>query len=226
MRKKIILSKKEEKKIQRQDQDNSKIETEDLALEEVKGKLDEVMRIINKLEKSHFDDEDEYQLQNNARRRLIKDIKIRELRIKDLKRPVNEGAGEDKIMTFDLYEIFKSNQSFIDRIGDTAGSLGFGEFWEKHMNVDDSHSFIKLTEMARYSKEWIKASNQIKKITSQTSHLAKKLDLFVEKKGLNHENSKSLSETNVNYQPVLDEHILDCLELAVVSCEISNLCET
>ena len=35
--------------------------------------------------------------------------------------------------------------------------------------------------------------------------------------------SSSGSGTEVNYQPLLDEHILDRLELAILSCEISNL---
>ncbi|MED5571784.1 MAG: hypothetical protein VX602_03145, partial [SAR324 cluster bacterium] len=75
------------------------------------------------------------------------------------------------------------------------------------------------------SKDWIKASSQLKKITSQTTHLAKQLDLFVEKNKLAAATSSPASEGKVNYQPLLDEHILDCLELAVLSCEIFNLCE-
>ena len=33
----------------------------------------------------------------------------------------------------------------------------------------------------------------------------------------------SKSGTKVNYQPLIDEHILDHLELAALSCEIANL---
>lgn len=183
------------------------------------------MRVINKMEKSHFDDEDEYQLQTSARKRFLKDIKIRELRLKEMKRPISKGAGEEKIITIDLFDIFKNNQSFMDKMGDKAGSLGLGEFWGKHVKTDDSFSFNKLTEMARFSKEWIKASAQLKKIKSQTNHLAKKLKLFVEKNELTTSVSSSGSGAEVNYQPLLDEHILDRLELAVLSCEISNLCE-
>jgi hypothetical protein len=176
------------------------------------------------MEKSHFNDEDEYQVQNNARKRLLKDIKIRELKIKELKRPIKAGA-EEKIISFDMFEIFKSKQSFMDRMGDKAGSMGLGKLWGKHMDTDERFSFNKLSEMARYSKDWIKASSQLNKLTSQTNHLAKQIDLFVEKNKLAATVSSPDSEGKVNYQPLLDEHILDSLELAVLSCEIFNLCE-
>ena len=93
------------------------------------------------------------------------------------------------------------------------------------MDTDERFSFNKLSEMARYSKDWIKASSQLKKITSQTIHLAKQLDLFVEKNKLAAAASSADSEGKVNYQQLLDVHILDSLELAVLSCEIFNLCE-
>jgi len=223
LRKKTILSKKDEKKLKQQNQLQSKIESQEFALEEVKNKLRELMKEIGKFEKSHFDDEDEYQVQNNTRRRLIKDIKTRELRIKEMKRPVNKGSGEQKIITFDLFDIFKSNQSIMDRIGDTAGSFGLGEFWGKHVQTDDSQSFNKLTEMARLSREWIKASNQINKISSQTVLLAEEIDHFVENKMMNQVSVSYSIDTPSNYQPLLDQHILDSLEIAILSCEILNI---
>jgi len=223
LRKKAIISKKEERKVQQKDQAEGKIAAEEEALVVVKEKLKEVMRVINKMEKSHFDDEDEYQLQTSARKRFLKDIKIRELRLKELKRPISKGAGEEKIITIDLFEIFKTNQSFMHRMSDKAGSLGLGKLWGKHVKTDDSFSFNKLVEMASFSKDWIKASAQLKKIKSQTTHLAKQLKLFVEKNELTNSVSSSGSGTEVNYQQLLDEHVLDCLELAVLRCEISNL---
>jgi len=225
LRKKAIISKKEERKVKQEDQVVGKIATEEKALGVVKLKLEEVIRVINKMEKSHFDDEDEYQLQTSARKRFLKDIKIRELRLKEMKRPVSKGSGEEKIITIDLFDIFKNKQSFMDRMSDKAGSLGLGDLWGKHVKTDDSFSFNKLTEMARFSKDWIKASAQLKKIKSQTTHLAKQLKMFVETNELTTSVSSSGSGAKVNYQPLLDEHILDRLELAVLSCEILNLCE-
>ncbi|MEZ7974368.1 MAG: hypothetical protein QMC48_05020, partial [SAR324 cluster bacterium] len=105
-----------------------------------------------------------------------------------------------------------------------ASSLGFGNLLG--MNEDEKRtSFEKLTEMARFSKDWIKASTQLNKITSQTTKLAGQLDQFVEKNELTGTLENPAPAGSVKYQPLLDEHILDCLELAALSCEISNLSE-
>jgi hypothetical protein len=223
LRKKTIISKQEERKLKQKGETPAKIEKEEEVLAKVKLKYKNVMREINKMEKFHFDDESAYEAQNNLRRRLLKDIKRRELHLKELKRPVKAG-GEEKIITFDLFEIFKSKQSFMERMGDKANSLGFGSLFG--MDEDDKRSsFEKLNEMAHYSKKWIKASTQLKKITSQTTKLTEQLDQFVEKNELLGTVAKNVPAGAVKYQPLLDEHILDCLELAALSCEISNLSE-
>ena len=48
---------------------------------------------------------------------------------------------------------------------------------------------------------------------------------FVEKNELMGTVGSPVSAGAAKYQPLLDEHILDCLELAVLSCEISYLSE-
>ena len=197
---------------------------EEKSLEEVKNKLNQLMREINKIEKSHLEDEDEYQNLNNSRRRLLKDINRRELRLKELKRPVKD-AGEEKIITFDLFEIFKSNQSFLHRMGDKAGSMGLASLFGKNVETEKRVSFNRLYEMANFSKDWIKASNQLKKISSESSRLADQLDQFVEKHKLSASSVGTRSKEKLNYQPLLDEHILDRMELAVLSCEIVKICE-
>ena len=223
LRKKTIISKEEERKVKQKDETPAIIQKEEATLAKVKLKYKYVMREINKMEKFHFDDESAYEAQNNLRRRLLKDIKSRELQLKELKRPVKAG-GEEKIITFDLFEIFKSKQSFMERMADKASSLGFGNLLG--MNEDEKRtSFEKLTEMARFSKDWIKASTQLNKITSQTTKLAGQLDQFVEKNELTGTLENPAPAGSVKYQPLLDEHILDCLELAALSCEISNLSE-
>tara|TARA_X000001036_G_scaffold392044_1_gene390673 strand:- start:15 stop:1586 length:1572 start_codon:yes stop_codon:yes gene_type:complete len=224
LRKKTLISKKEERQVQQQDYNKSKIMNEEKSLEEVKNKLNQLMREINKIEKSHLEDEDEYQNLNNSRRRLLKDINRRELRLKELKRPVKD-AGEEKIITFDLFEIFKSNQSFLHRMGDKAGSMGLASLFGKNVETEKRFSFNRLYEMANFSKDWIKASNQLKKISSESSRLAEQLDQFVEKHKLSASSVGTRSKEKLNYQPLLDEHILDRMELAVLSCEIVKLCE-
>ncbi|MBC8258950.1 MAG: hypothetical protein H8E38_08035 [SAR324 cluster bacterium] len=224
LRKKTIISKQEERKVKQEDQLAVKIEAEEESIKNVKEKLKEVIHSISIIEKSHLEDEDEYQQLNNSRKRIIKDIKRHELRLKELKRPVKAG-DEEKIITFDLFEIFKSKQSFLERMGDKAVSLGMGEFWGDHVETDERHSFTKLTEMANFAKEWIKASGRLNKITAQTTHLAEQLDQFVKKNEMLAKVKTAVAKDTVNYQPLLDEHMLDCLELAILSCEISNLSE-
>ena len=87
LRKKTLISKKEERQVQKQDFNKSKIVNEEKSLEGVKNKFNEIMREINKMEKSHMDDEDAYQNLNNSRRRLLKDINRRELRLKRAETP-------------------------------------------------------------------------------------------------------------------------------------------
>jgi len=223
LRKKTIISKEEERKIDRKEETPARIEKEEKKLAKVKAKYKNVMREISKMEKFHVDDESAYETHNNLRRRLLKDIKSRELHLKDLKRPVKAG-GEEKIITFDLFEIFKSKQSFMERMADKASSLGFGSLLG--MNHDEKRtSFEKLIQMARYSKDRIKASTQLNKITSQTTKLAGQLDHFVEKNKLTETVESPAPAGTVKYQPLLDDHILDCLELAALGCEISYLSE-
>ena len=111
------------------------------------------------------------------------------------------------------------------RMGDKVGSMGLGNLFGKNIETEKRFSFNKLYERANFSKQWIKTSNQLKKISSESSRLAEQLDQFVEKHKLTAKASGTRSTEKLNYQPLLDEHILDRMELAVLSCEIANLCE-
>jgi len=92
------------------------------------------------------------------------------------------------------------------------------------MHADGEHnSSENLLEMGHFSLKWIKASSQLQKLTNQITQLAEQLDQFVAKNKLVANGSSSKSGAKVNYQPLIDEHILDHLELAALSCEIANL---
>ena len=103
--------------------------------------------------------------------------------------------------------------------------MGLVNLFGKNVETEKRFSFNRLYEMANFSKEWIKASNQLKKISSESSRLAEQLDNFVEKHNLSDNVAGTRTKEKVNYQPLLDEHILDRMELAVLSCEIENLCQ-
>ena len=221
LRKKTIISKQEERKESQKDLTVSKIEKEEKALNKHKAKLKMVMLEITKIEKFHIEDESAYDALKKSRNRILKDLKRRMLRLKELKRPVKAGS-EEKIITFDLFEIFKSKQSFLERMADKASSLGLGGLLGMHADGEHNSS-ENLLEMGHFSLKWIKASSQIQKLTNQTTQLAEQLDQFVAKNKLTAKGPSSKSGSKVNYQPLIDEHILDCLELAALSCEISNL---
>ena len=105
-------------------------------------------------------------------------------------------------------------------MGDKAGSMGLANLFGKNVETEKRFSFNRLYEMANFSKDWIQASNQLKKISSESSRLAEQLDQFVEKHKLSSTSVGTRSKEKLNYQPLLDEHILDRMELAVLSCEI------
>jgi hypothetical protein len=182
-----------------------------------------VMQELNKIEKFHIDDESAYEALKKSRNRILKDVKRRLLKLKELRRPVKAGS-EEKIINFDLFEIFKSKQSFFERMGDKVASLGLGGLLG--MNSEDEHTYHEnLTQMADYSLKWIRASAQLLKLTTQITHLTEQLDLFLEKNELSTDGSKADSKAKLNYKSLIEEHIMDHLELAAISCEISNLSE-
>lgn len=223
LRKKTIISKQEERKENQKDQNVSKIVNEEEALKKLKAKLNMVMQELNKIEKFHIDDESAYEALKKSRNRILKDVKRRLLKLKELRRPVKAGS-EEKIINFDLFEIFKSKQSFFERMGDKVASLGLGGLLG--MNSEDEHTYHEnLTQMADYSLKWIRASAQLLKLTTQITHLTEQLDLFLEKNELSTDGSKADSKAKLNYKSLIEEHIMDHLELAAISCEISNLSE-
>ena len=75
LRKKTIISKEEERKIDRKEETSARIEKEEKKLAKVKAKYKNVMLEISKMEKYHVDDESAYETNNNLRRRLLKDRK-------------------------------------------------------------------------------------------------------------------------------------------------------
>ncbi len=105
---KQILSKKEERKIKQEDQIQSKIELEESKLDELKEKLNEVMSYIQKMEKSHSDDEDEYKqtkykidldeaIFGKASMEKVARHRMREIKMwSKLKKEFNDGSFNDK----------------------------------------------------------------------------------------------------------------------------------
>ena len=174
-----------------------------------------------RVDSCYHDDENEYQSVLSSRRRILRDIERRGNRLKSLKKPVSQSENVS-IIKFDLYETFKANQSFMDRLGDKVAGWGLDSLWEKHMNPDHRFSFTKLHQMSGFAKEWIRTNSLFDKTSRFTEKLQGQLTKFAGKHDLLEKESSSGADEPGSYQQLLDEHILDSIERAVISCEIQN----
>ncbi|MGB0228912.1 MAG: hypothetical protein ACPGD7_13280 [bacterium] len=225
LRKKTILSKQEQRKSnQNPEYIEKQIESETNSIKQAEKNLKEVLKEINKMEKGRYQEEDEYQALRSSQKRIQKDIDRRKNRLKSLEKPVKQ-SDQAVVIKFDLYETFKEKQSFMDRLGDKVADWGLDSLWEKHMNPDDRFSFNKLHQMSGVAKEWIKRNNEYNRSKLFTERLKDQLNDFAGKYGMLVKESRSRAAGPGSYQPMLDDHILDSLELAVINCEILNRIE-
>ncbi|MEC7130560.1 MAG: hypothetical protein VXW68_01715, partial [SAR324 cluster bacterium] len=72
---------------------------------------------------------------------------------------------------------------------------------------------------------WIKRNNEYNRSKLFTERLKDQLNDFAGKYGMLAKESRSRAAGPGSYQPMLDDHILDSLELAVINCEILNRIE-
>ena len=225
LRKKTILSKQEQRKSnQNPEYIEKQIESENNSIKQAEKNLKEVLKEINKMEKGRYQEEDEYQALRSSQKRIQKDIDRRKNRLKSLEKPVKQ-SDQAVVIKFDLYETFKEKQSFMDRLGDKVADWGLDSLWEKHMNPDDRFSFNKLHQMSGVAKEWIKRNHEYNRSKLFTERLKDQLNDFAGKYGMLVKESRSRAAGPGSYQPMLDDHILDSLELAVINCEILNRIE-
>ena len=113
----------------------------------------------------------------------------------------------------------------MDRLGDKVGDWGLATLWKKHMNPDERFSFVTLHKMSSLAKEWTHIRVLCDKKTTFSDQLQDQLNDFASKYGLLVQESQSRAAGPGSYQPMLQEHILDTLEMAVISCEILNRTE-
>ena len=225
LRKKTILSKQEQRKSnQNPEYIEKQIQSEKNSIKQAEKNLKEVLKEINKMEKGRYQEEDEYQALRSSQKRIQKDIDRRKNRLKSLEKPVKQ-SDQAVVIKFDLYETFKEKQSFMDRLGDKVADWGLDSLWEKHMNPDDRFSFNKLHQMSGIAKEWIKRNHEYNRSKLFTERLKDQLNEFAGKYGMLVKESRSRAAGPGSYQPMLDDHILDSLELAVINCEILNRIE-
>jgi hypothetical protein len=222
IRKSAILSRKDERTVKKDPEQIAKqVQEAERELEKARVKLQEAEVKLAALEASEKTDEGPYQAARKARVRVLTNIQRVEDKIKELTKPIN-AADEGMLLKFDLFETFRSRQSFKDRLGDAAHSFGLGNIWKKAMNPDQRRSFIGLMETARLAKERIQAQASLQKAEAQASRMETQIQPFAEKYGLTMRRPGARPSDPETYHLLLEEHILNCIELAVVSCEIVN----
>jgi len=225
LRKKTILSKQEQRKTnQNPEYIEKQIESEKNSIKEAEKNLKTVLKEIEKMEKGRYQEEEEYQTLRSSQKRIQNDISKRKNRLKTLEKPVKQ-TDQAVVIKFDLYETFKEKQSFMDRLGDKVGDWGLDSLWEKHMNPDDRFSFKKLHQMSGISKEWIALNKEYNSSKLFTERLKDQLNEYAGKYGMLVKESRSRAAGPGSYQPMLDDHIMDSMELAVINCEILNRIE-
>jgi len=235
-RKKTILSKEEEKILSANPEElQKKIESEEEARSVLKEKIKVVLETIKKMEASTDTSENKYQIAVKNRKRLIRDLKRRTLRLKDLNKIVNKEKDENKIYRWDLFETFKDHQDFMAKIGDAAAEWGFDHFWNMRLGAE-STSFIALCDFAKLAKKHISLEDQISKIKKQIEFLSLQTIDVAQKNGMIPElkeeklvrSSKQKKEdavATVGYEGFIENHIVDKMELAILSCGIVNAYE-
>ncbi len=220
LRKKTILSKKDQRQANKSPEQIAKEKTETEArIAANNRKLQTVEEVIAQMEsipnlEASEQEVKRYQNQLRKRKKVIGDIKRDELKLKVLDKPIQKEDAQ-VFYKFDLFEVFKSKQSFMDRFGERVATWGI-DMIQRHFQVEDQHSFTNLQAMAEASKQWSKLDGELQKQNLQVEQLTEQILAFAEQHGMLEKES---------YTPTLHAHLLDKLEMAALACEIVNFYE-
>jgi hypothetical protein len=222
LRKKTVLSKKEEQKKQQEQFLEDRKSGVLRQIEEAKEKLKPISESIKVIEINNMEEQEErYQTLLNQRKRILDHIQSHEARLKELERPV-KASDEQMILSFDLFDSFLSRQSLRDKLGDTFTGLGFGDLWKKGMGGDEQKSFVNLHRMAELSREYVQLEQRANKMEASWKQLEEQLNKFSAHHGLVKKRPGARPNDPESYQIVLEEHIISRLQVAIMSCAIVN----
>ena len=215
VRKKAILSKKEEAMMKRKDslEDNiAKIKKE---REDLKNRLHTTVEQLKEIEEQDPDSissnaEKKYQRLRTVRSRLVEDFKRKTLKIRELERPINADS-ELTFKDYDLYDMIIERQGFqqwmqsrVDGIGNIFGSSG-----EKKENVLDQ--MLNLGEIVRQLR---KESLQLQTLQRNVTQLQEQLTNYATEHGFT-TGKKKIGD-------VMDDHLLDKLEYIFLGGQLAQ----
>ncbi|MDG2198245.1 MAG: hypothetical protein P8O70_15485, partial [SAR324 cluster bacterium] len=185
VRKKAILSKKEEAMMKRQDSLEDNIAKLQKEREDLKNRLRTTVEQLKEIEEQDPDSissnaEKKYQRLRTVRSRLVEDLKRKTLKIRELERPINT----DSELTFkdhDLYDVIIERQGFqqwmrsqVDGIGSIFGSSG-----QKEENV--LNQMLNLGEIVRQLR---KESLQLQTLQRTVTQLQEQLTAYATDHGV------------------------------------------
>ncbi|MEC8358873.1 MAG: hypothetical protein VXZ92_03720, partial [SAR324 cluster bacterium] len=215
VRKKAILSKKEEAMMKRQDSLEDNIAKLQKEREDLKSRLRTTVEQLKEIEEQDPDSisssaEKKYQRLRTVRSRLVEDLKRKTLKIRELERPINA----DSELTFkdhDLFEVIIERQGFqqwmksqVDDIGSIFGSSG-----QKKEGVLDQ--MLNLGEIVRQLR---KESLQLQTLQRTVTQLQEQLTTYATEHGI--------TTGKKTIEDVMDDHLLDKLEYIFLGGQLAQ----
>ena len=215
VRKKAILSKKEEAMMKRQDSLEDNIAKLQKEREDLKNRLRTTVEQLKEIEEQDPDSissgaEKKYQRLRTVRSRLVEDLKRKTLKIRELERPINA----DSELTFkdhDLFEVIIERQGFqqwmksqVDDIGSIFGSSG-----QKKEGVLDQ--MLNLGEIVRQLR---KESLQLQTLQRTVTQLQEQLTTYATEHGI--------TTGKKTIEDVMDDHLLDKLEYIFLGGQLAQ----
>ena len=215
VRKKAILSKKEEAMMKRQDSLEDNIAKLQKEREDLKSRLRTTVEQLKEIEEQDPDSisssaEKKYQRLRTVRSRLVEDLKRKTLKIRELERPINA----DSELTFkdhDLFEVILERQGFQQWMKSQVDDIGsiFGSSEQKKEGVLDQ--MLNLGEIIRQLR---KESLQLKTLQHTVTHLQEQLTTYAAEHGI--------TTGKKTIEDVMDDHLLDKLEYIFLGGQLAQ----
>ena len=215
VRKKAILSKKEEAMMRRQDRIPEEIEKLQANLTELRNRLRRTLEDLQEIEALELETidaatEKKYLRLRKVRTRLVEDLKRKTLKLRELERPVKV-QSDISFQDRDLYHTMMEPQSFqrwMQAQVEGIGSL-FGGASKKEPTAVEQ--MLTLAEIVRQIR---KENQQLISLQRTVERLEEQLNTFATEQGL--------TTGKQTYQDVMDEHILDKLEYLFLGGQLAQ----
>lgn len=216
VKKKTILSKKEQKQMQQNPE----------MLEQAIQKLDDqrvdllrqlklVEKALDETEKEGRLSEDKYQALVKKRKRIVKNLKRNREQLQKKQGPRVKKA-KFSFYTKGLIETVREHQSMTERIGETLSQ--WHQIGDLLKVVLDSGSKLNITEL----KKMLDIAEYRHHVDVSAEKLGNEIDML-RRKVENYAQKHKLWDNRTGYQQFLDNHVLDKIELALLGCGITEV---